>query len=297
MVGTAAVQRDAIFVEQLIDRGAVHLLSGHDETCAVHRGGQCDTPAIGVEHRYYRHHHVARRDAHGVAGSGDHGMQHIRTVRIDHALRMSRSAGGVAHAGRGIFVEVLPGEVAVDLADPCFIGHRIFQRCLWHVRAVGQHDVAFDRGQAVGELFQKRHEGEIGHHHAVLRVIDDPGDLIGKQTRIDGVIDRADPHDAVPGFEMPPAIPGKRRHAIAKVYPVAIQPLRDLQRARTRLRIGCAMHRPFDRTRNRSGGRGERSPRDRECGDTTAASPASGHASQPPFFGRSCLWQLCRSRA
>ena len=84
------------------------------------------------------------------------------------------------------------------------------------------------RRQLVGELFQQRHEGEVGHHHAVLGVIDDPDDLLGKQPRIDGVVDRADAEDAVPGFEMPPGVPGQRRDAVAELDAVAVEALRDL---------------------------------------------------------------------
>ena len=45
-----------------------------------------------------------------------------------HALGMAGGAGGVAHAGCGILVEALPGEVAVGLGDPVLIGDRVLQR-------------------------------------------------------------------------------------------------------------------------------------------------------------------------
>jgi len=32
-----------------------------------------------------------------------------------------------------------------------------------------------------GELFEDRQEGEIDNHHAILGVIDDPGDLLGER--------------------------------------------------------------------------------------------------------------------
>ena len=117
------------------------------------------------------------------------------------------------------------------------------------MRGVGQHDVLLDRLEPVGELFQDRHESEIDHHHAVFGVIDDPGDLIGKQPRIDGVIDRADAHDAVPGFEMPPGIPSERRHAVAELDAAAVEPLRHPQRAHAQIGVIRGVERAFDRTR------------------------------------------------
>ena len=100
------------------------------------------------------------------------------------------------------------------------------------MRGVGEDDVALDGRQLVGELFQQRHEGEVDDHHAVFGVIDDPGDLVGEQPRIDRVIDRADAEDAVPGFQVPPGVPGQRRHPVAELDAVLVEPLRDLQRAR-----------------------------------------------------------------
>jgi len=78
-------------------------------------------------------------------------------------------------------------------------------------------------------------------------VIDDPDDLLGKQPRIDGVIDRADAEDAVPAFQMPPAVPGERRDAVAELDAVAFEPLRHAQGAGADLRIIGAMNRSFDR--------------------------------------------------
>ena len=113
---------------------------------------------------------------------------------------------------------------------------------------VGQHHVLLDRLEPLGELFQDRHESEVDHHHAVLGVIDDPGDLIGKQPRIDGVIDRADAHDAVPGFEVPPGIPSERRHAVAELDAAAVEPLRHPQRAHAQIGVIRGVERAFDRT-------------------------------------------------
>ena len=41
----------------------------------------------------------------------------VGAVRVDDALRLAGGAGGVAHAGRGVLVELLPGEIAVGLAS------------------------------------------------------------------------------------------------------------------------------------------------------------------------------------
>ena len=193
-----------------------------------------DAPAIGMEQRNHRQHRIAGIGAERIAGIGHQRVQHVGAMRIQHALGIARGARCVAHRGRGIFVEGLPLEIAVGLRDPVFIGDRVLQRGLWHMRLVGEHDVAFDAWQLVGDFFQHRHKGDIGHHHTVLRMVDDPGDLIGEQSRIDGMADRTDAHDAVPGFEMAPRVPRDGGDAVAELDAVTIEALRDLQ-ARSRI--------------------------------------------------------------
>src|SRR5437667_3825969 len=118
------------------------------------------------------------------------------------------------------------------------------------MRLVGEHDIAFHARQLVGDLFQDRHEGDVGHHHAILRVVDDPGDLVREQPRIDGMADRADSHDAVPGLEMAPGVPGDGSDAVAELDAVAVEPLRDFQCAIADFPVVGAMDRAFDRPRH-----------------------------------------------
>ncbi len=177
-------------------------------------------------------------------------MQHIRAVRIEHAFRRAGGAGRVAHAGGGILVERAPGEVAIDLADPFLVRHRVAQAGRRQVGRIGEHDGAFDRRQAAGQLLQERQEAEIGHDRAVFRVVDDPGDLLGKQARVDGVIDRPDAENAVPCFQVAPGVPGERRHPVAELDAVAVEPLRHFQGARAQRRVVGGVERPLHRARD-----------------------------------------------
>ena len=133
--------------------------------------------------------------------------------------------------------------------DPFLVRHRVAQAGLRHVRGVGEDHVALDGRQLVLQLLHQRHEGQVEEHQPVFGVIDDVGDLLGEQARIDGVIDRADAGDAVPGFQMPPGVPGERRDAVAELDAVLLQPLRDLQRALADLAIVGAVDRALDRAR------------------------------------------------
>src|SRR5437870_6961953 len=59
--------------------------------------------------------------------------------------------------------------------------------------------------------------------------------------------DRADPHDAVPAFEMARGVPGYGGDAVAELDAVALQHLRDFQRALVNFGVIGADNRAFDR--------------------------------------------------
>ena len=118
------------------------------------------------------------------------------------------------------------------------------------MRRVGEDHVTLNRRQFLLQLLHQRHKRRVKEHQTVFGVTGDVGDLIGKQARIDGVIDRADAGDAVPGLEMPPGIPCKRRNAVAELHAFFLQPLRDLQRALADFTVIGAVNRAFDRARD-----------------------------------------------
>ena len=78
---------------------------------------------------------------------------------------------------------------------------------------VRQDDDLLDGFQPVAQLLDERNEGEIDEKQPVLRVIHDPGDLIGEEARIYRVINAAHSKQPVPDFKVPPVVPGERRGA------------------------------------------------------------------------------------
>ena len=218
---------------------------------STHRGrGKGNAPAIGMEQRDNRQHCIRGVCTERIAGVGHQRMQHVGAMRVQYSLGIARRPRGVAHRSRGIFIEGLPLEISIDLRDPILIGDRVLQRGLRHVRLVREHHIAFDAGQLVRDFFQDRHEGEIGHHHAIFGMVHDPHDLLGEQARIHGMVDRADAHDAVPGFEVAPGIPGDGGDAVTELDAVAVQPLRYFQRACMNFGVIGAMNGTFDRPRD-----------------------------------------------
>jgi len=75
-------------------------------------------------------------------------------------------------------------------------------------------------------------------------VVDDVEELLLEQARVDGVVDRADAGDAVPGLQVPPGIPGERPDPIAEPDSVLREPLRQLEGAAAHVGVGG----PVDRS-------------------------------------------------
>ncbi len=238
--------RYALVGQKAIDRLAVHARPGHDERRADHRGGERNAPAIGVEERHHGHQAISRGKLHRIRLDADHRMEHIRAVRIDDALRVARRAGRVAHAGCRALVEIFPEVVIVDFGQPLLVGHDIGQARLRHMRRIGQDNHLFERRHQRRDLLDNGHEGNIDEEEAVFRIVHDPGDLLREKPRVQRVIDCAATHDAVPGFQMPPGVPGQRSDAVADLDSVLLEPLGHLQRTAAHRGIIGAMDRTFD---------------------------------------------------
>src|SRR5215468_9258736 len=64
------------------------------------------------------------------------------------------------------------------------------------------------------------------------------------------MVDRADAHNAVPGFEMPPCVPGERRHTVAEPDAVTFEALGHFKGARANLGVVRGVNGTLNRARN-----------------------------------------------
>ena len=84
--------------------------------------------------------------------------------------------------------------------------------------AVGQNDEAFDRLTLLGDGIDDRRKRHVEKHVLGLGVVQHPGDLIGREARIDGVDDRADAGNGIVKLQMPVRIPGDRGDTVARLH-------------------------------------------------------------------------------
>ena len=114
------------------------------------------------------------------------------------------------------------------------------------MRLVGQHHDVLDAGHLGAEVRQHRQEGQVGEDHLIFGMVDDVAELLGEQPRVQGVADRADAHDAVPGLDMAGGVPGQGCAAVARLYPQGLQRVRQPLRPAVNLGVGRPDDRAFD---------------------------------------------------
>src|SRR5947207_14357615 len=173
-------------------------------------------------------------------------MQYIRAMAVEHALRISGCAGGVAEAARRVLVELLPSEILASLRDEILIRQEIWNLDFGEMRAIRQRHVEPDRRNLPRDLLNQLCEGDIEEQGFVFGVIGDVSELVGKQPRVQRVIDGADPGDAVPRLDVPRGVPGKRRDAVAKRKPGPVQRISDCAGAACHVAIIRAPDWSFD---------------------------------------------------
>ena len=206
-------------LELLVQAGAIQPWPRHHHPRADQRAGVGQAPGIDVEHRHDRQHRLPGAEPDRIRQRDRQRMQHGRAVVVEGTLGIAGRAGGVAEAaGRGLVEHrpVVLGGVCRDqalVAPDLDAGLR--QAGRRQVGIVGEDEDALEAPELRREALEQRQEHRVGEQIAVLGVIDDVGDLVREQARVDRVADRADARDAVVELEMAMVVPGKGRDPVA----------------------------------------------------------------------------------
>ena len=195
-----------------------------------------------MEHRHHRQHRVARAQAHHVRQRGGIGMQDGGAVAVQRGLRVARGAAGVAHAGGRVFVKLGPVVLVGLGADPGFVALQAGDaRVLGQFVRVAQRDPVLHRGALGVHRLDDGQEAHVKAQHLVFGVVGNPGDLLGMQTRVDGVQHPAGAADAEIQLQVAIAVPGQRGDPVAELQLHRIQRVGDLAGAPCHVPIGIAV--------------------------------------------------------
>ena len=190
----------------------VHLR--HDHVGAGHPGPVGRAPGHGVEHGDDDEDAVALRHADRGSRLLGHGVQPDGTVRVDDALRAAGRPTRVTHGRGGALVEVGPREAGLLGRQQPLVGERLAEG-----RGVPlpDHDDRLDGLQFVLDACQQRNEGGVDDDAAVLGVVDDIGQLLGRQPDVQRVQDRSHAGDGEVGLEVALVVPAEGADAVTRL--------------------------------------------------------------------------------
>ncbi len=171
-------------------------------------------------------------------------------MRIQRALGIAGGAGGVAQAGSRVLVELRPRVVAVLRVDQVLVAQQRNLGVDRHVRAVAHHHPALHARAMRRHAFHQRQEGGIEEHVLVFGVVDDVGDLLGEQARVDGMAYRSRARYAVVDLQVTIAIPGQRADTVARLHAQRGDGLGQLARAQLAVAVGITVQIAFGPSRD-----------------------------------------------
>ena len=137
-------------------------------------------------------------------------MQHQRAVGVDHALRLSRGAGGVAHRRRGVFVQQVRKRLGLARGQQRVVVERAGGCCA----ILRDHDDMLER-RTCGEFLECGPEHVVHDGDAVACIAGDEGEIIRVEPKVQRVEHQARRGRAEVCFEVPVMVPGERGDAIA----------------------------------------------------------------------------------
>ena len=133
---------------------------------------------------------------------------------IDNAFRVARGAARVAHRGGTVFVDLVPFSRLSICQQVLVVQKFVTGEIIGNVACtvVHQHEVShpFKRGQQRSEQTEK---GTIDEDHFVIGMVDDVGELFGKQPNVQGVQHPSRARRSEIQLKVPCRIPCKGRHA------------------------------------------------------------------------------------
>ena len=184
-------------------------------------------------HRRNRQNDGAGTHGKHIGGTGGHGVQHVGTVAVLHALGIAGGTAGVAQARRRIFRHVGPRRIHALGRQQILITEQV-QAGFRHVGTIRKQHEMLDRGKTWRQFLNQLHKRQIEKQHPVFSVVGDVDDLLFKQARVDGVGNAAHAGNAIPAFDMAPGVPSQRGDAIAGLHAQPPQRARHL--------LGAAAH-------------------------------------------------------
>ena len=192
-----------------------------------------------MKHRYDRHDRVAGVRTQQIGTETGQTVQRDRTVAVQHALRFTGGAAGVAHAARLALVDVRIRERRRLPAQERFVVDASRRQPARH-RA--KHHDRRDPGCVFADLRNLRREHILDEENPVCGVIEDVADLLDGKANVDHVAHTADRWRREIQLVVAESVQRHRRDAITRFHARGHQRVAQLHHAWIRLAVGGPMH-------------------------------------------------------
>src|SRR5258706_71264 len=150
--GDTASDSNALADHQAKNTFRIDTRTGEDQARAEHGAGIGQAPGVGMEHGSDRQDGVKAAHAKDFAEATRKRVQHQRAVRINDAFGMPGGAGGEAHGGAVVFVDLRIAEIIAGFGKQLFV----IQEAIRHgVATVGHDDHALE-GNILAKFFVQR---------------------------------------------------------------------------------------------------------------------------------------------
>src|SRR5882724_5251245 len=141
--GDTASDSNALADHQAKNTFRIDTRTGEDQARAEHGAGIGQAPGVGMEHGSDRQDGVKAAHAKDFAEATRKRVQHQRAVRINDAFGMPGGAGGEAHGGAVVFVDLRIAEIIAGFGKQPFVIEESFG---YAPTSIGNDNHRFERG-------------------------------------------------------------------------------------------------------------------------------------------------------
>ena len=178
-------------------------------------------------------------------------MQQRRAVAVEHALGVAGGAAGIAKRSGTALLEHRPVASVAFAGDPRLVAAQALDAAvLRQRRVVAQGDPVAHRLALAPDRLHQRQEGHVEGQCPVFGMVDDPHQLLGRQTRVQGVDDPPAARNAEIQLDVSVTVPGQGGEPVAELQTQPLDCCRDLARAQRGVAVRVTVGVAFDAARD-----------------------------------------------
>src|SRR5712664_446389 len=171
---------DMFLLDEIEHAFRIDVGSREDQTRAGHDAGVRQAPGVGVKHGSDGEDRVVMADGKAIGHGLGKRMQDDSAVRVDDAFGETGGAGGEAHGGAVVFVELGVLEIVIGFGEELLVVQKAFGD---FAAAVGSDDHTLE-GRVFAEFFVGGQKNVVDQEKAIAGVIGNAGNFVGMEPQV-----------------------------------------------------------------------------------------------------------------